>query len=73
MFGRSSTSTLKVYPNPVNDVVFFSEEIPYDWTITTLMGNVLMNGNGIHADVSSLNRGTYLLNVNGNVVKIMKY
>ncbi len=73
IFGRNNASTLKVYPNPVNDVVFFSEEIPYDWTITTLMGNVLMSGNGMHADVSSLNRGAYLLNVNGNVVKIMKY
>ncbi len=73
ILGRGNASTLKVYPNPVNDVVFFSEEIPYDWTITTLMGNVLMKGQGLHADVSSLNRGTYLLNVNGNVVKIMKY
>jgi len=72
IFGRSTTALLKVYPNPATDIVFFSEE-PHDWSIATLMGNVLLTGRGTYADVSGLYKGTYLLNVNGTVVKIMKY
>ncbi|ANQ52806.1 T9SS type A sorting domain-containing protein [Flammeovirga sp. MY04] len=61
---------LKVYPNPVKNVLHISEKSNYK--LFNLIGIVLAEGNGDQIDVSNLNSGVYILYINETSYKIIK-
>ncbi len=65
--------SLKVYPNPASDIIFIDGAegmvILYNISGKKVLTHDLSNGNSI--DISNLDKGIYILNVNGNNVKII--
>lgn len=62
-------SSLKIYPNPVNDILSISNnDIITQVSVTNLLGqkilNSIVNSNDVKVDVSQLAAGTYIVNVN---------
>lgn len=74
----SGTSTLKVYPNPVTDVIYIQNapEVTYTVSIYRISGSLVLTtklSSGTKSiDVSYLASGLYLLNVNGLTFKFVK-
>ncbi len=85
MFGGTATSVdeatsenpIKLYPNPVSDVltIEYDANVAYA-TITDMMGvvikNISLNPAKTTIDVSSLQPGVYLLSLEKQVVKFIK-
>lgn len=74
----SGTVVLKVYPNPVSDVIYIQNapETPYQLSIYRITGSLVftnkMSSGEKSIDVSFLQSGLYLLNVNGRTFKFVK-
>ena len=74
----SGTTTLKVYPNPVTDVIYIQNapEVTYTVSIYRISGSLVLTtklSSGTKSiDVSYLASGLYLLNVNGLTFKFVK-
>jgi endoglucanase len=69
-----SGSSLAIYPNPTSDFIRFSEgQDKYDWKIYNTLGEELLQGSGAQADLSSLQKGPYVLMIGGEAYKILKW
>jgi hypothetical protein len=74
----SGTITMKVYPNPVSDVIYIQNapETNYQLSIYRMTGSLILNtqmsSGDKSIDVSFLQTGLYLLNVNGRTFKFVK-
>lgn len=72
------TLTLRVYPNPVTDVIYIQNapETSYQLSIYRITGSLVltnkMSSGDKSIDVSFLQSGLYLLNVNGVTFKFVK-
>lgn len=65
--------TVKVYPNPANDVLNIPNALDTDISIVyNMAGLKIMEVAGASANISKLNRGMYLINVNGKIQKFIK-
>jgi hypothetical protein len=65
---------LKVYPNPVSDLLIVETDIKDDYQILNLLGQQVMNGKATQRiDVSTLPEGTYFLKVGTEQMKFVKY
>lgn len=62
------------YPNPVEDVLNFNEDIIFDYKIISITGKEQFSGvvTEKHIDLSSLSRGTYFLVLNSEKGSITK-
>ncbi|MFN3405321.1 MAG: glycoside hydrolase family 9 protein [Cytophagaceae bacterium] len=68
---NKSIDTFKVYPNPATDRIFISNANDSNWEISDLSGRVLMNVHvheGMEIDISSLDKGLYMLKDESGVV-----
>jgi len=74
----ASTAIMKVYPNPVSDVVYIQNAPETDFTVSIYrMNGVLvlttkLSSGTKSVDVSYLSSGLYLLNVNSRTFKFVK-
>lgn len=66
---HQSTET-KVYPNPVEDLVYLS--VNQNWILKDTYGSVLGKGNGNVVDLSNYSAGIYFLSFEEQTVKIIK-
>jgi hypothetical protein len=61
---KEPEDNINVYPNPAKNMLNIFSANPVDINIIDLFGKVLISGRETHvADVSSLNKGTYLINI----------
>ncbi|MFN3404875.1 MAG: GDSL-type esterase/lipase family protein [Cytophagaceae bacterium] len=66
---------MQLYPNPVQDSFYIAGESLSDhttWVLSDVNGVALRHGQGKYGTVNELNPGMYFLNVNGNIVKLIK-
>lgn len=63
-------STLRIYPNPANEVLHIEAPETTQWTITNVQGIILATGVGNLVNVSELSTGTYILNVLGKQKRV---
>jgi hypothetical protein len=64
---------LKVYPNPVSNVLTIETDMKGDYQILNLLGQEVLSGKAAqHIDVSVLPQGTYFLKVGAEQVKFVK-
>lgn len=74
----TGVGVMKVYPNPVSDVVYIQNAPETDFTVSIFrMNGVLVLTTKLSSgtksiDVSYLSSGLYLLNVNGRTFKFVK-
>ena len=68
-----------LYPNPAVDVVTISVEGAFTYTLTTVDGALLLNGNGFNNEeisIDELSNGIYMMNVfvgeKSSVIKLVK-
>lgn len=59
-----------VYPNPVKDVLTI--EMYTAWSLFTISGQLIKEGEGSTINVSSLNSGLYLLRFDNKIMKVVK-
>ena len=70
---RKSNDKLKVYPNPVSNILTIETNSASDYQIINLLGQQVLNGQATQRiDVSALPKGTYFLKVGAEQVKFMK-
>jgi hypothetical protein len=62
--------SVSIYPNPTKDFIHVSKEV--EWKVLSNQGELLIKGNGNEISLMDLISGSYLLNVNGVVYKIIK-
>ena len=53
-----------IYPNPTNDLIHLKTSKNINWTIVSLTGKIMFEGNQKDIDLSNLNAGTYLIKIN---------
>lgn len=63
---------IRIYPNPVQETLFVETSEETTYKIYDLDGRCLMSGEGNTINVSSLTKGTYLLQINNNTFKFIK-
>ena len=68
---------LKIYPNPVSDLLIVETDMKDDYEILNLLGQQVLTGKTLPSgakglDVSALPQGTYFLKVGAEQVKFMK-
>jgi len=70
---------VSIYPNPASDLVTISLEGTFTYTLTTVNGDVVLNGNGFNTEEVSLDelaKGIYMINVfagdQSTVIKLVK-
>jgi len=61
---------IAIYPNPTAGKVTLSE--PADWILTDITGIELLRGSDTEISLQNYKAGTYLINIEGNVTKIVK-
>jgi hypothetical protein len=61
---------LRIYPNPTNSLVYFSENI--DYKLYNVVGKLIKQGKGNSIDLSDLTNGIYILESKNNRVRIVK-
>lgn len=61
---------LTIVPNPTNGKIYFNQVATYE--LYNMIGNKVASGNGIHADLSPLETGVYVLIINGERYKVKK-
>lgn len=63
---------IRIYPNPVQESLFIESAGDTTYKIYDIDGSCLMSGEGNTINVSSLMKGTYLLQINNNTFKFIK-
>ena len=70
---------VSIYPNPAYELVTISLEGTFTYTLTTVNGDVVLNGNGFNSEEISLDelaKGIYMINVfagdQSTVIKLVK-
>ncbi len=63
--GESGSDKFRVFPNPVNDILYINSEIAdYEVEIYDMLGKKLLSSQNDFIDVSDLNSGAYLVRIN---------
>jgi hypothetical protein len=65
-----SIENIKIYPNPVNNILNISEETP--WTLISPTGQLLETGTGKTINMSERTQGLYFVKVKTGIVKVIK-
>jgi hypothetical protein len=74
----TGVTTMKVYPNPVSDIIYIQNapETSYTVSVYRVNGSLVFTNEiasgGKSVDVSFLSQGFYFLNVNGRTFKFVK-
>ena len=65
---------LKVYPNPVSNILTIETEVNTDFQIINLLGQAILTGKTTaqRIDVSALPQGSYVLKVGAEQVRFIK-
>lgn len=63
--------TLRIYPNPVSDILYVDAPENTQWTITNLQGARLVTGVGNLVNVGRLKSGTYMIFVENQIQKVI--
>ncbi len=63
---------IRIYPNPVQETLYIESAAETAYKVYDLDGRSLMSGEGNTINVSSLTKGTYLLQINNNTFKFIK-
>ena len=66
----ANSSDNSVYPNPTHHHVQWNETA--EWTLYNSLGAALATGKGTQIDLSNFPTGIYLLNINGELKKVVK-
>ena len=66
----ANSSDNSVYPNPTHHHVQWKETA--EWTLYNSLGAALATGKGTQIDLSNFPTGIYLLNINGELKKVVK-
>ena len=69
---NATTKSIVIYPNPTQEILIISGIESQILRIYDLQGRLLKEGNGTQINVSNLANGTYLLQVDTQVVRFMK-
>ena len=64
------TSGLEIYPNPVHDKVYWTNDIK--WEIINVLGELERKGSGREANLSGLSNGVYFLKRDNTIVRLVK-
>ena len=64
-------NSLRVYPNPVNSTCSISGEFTA-WKLCNMMGQQLTTGSSFTIEMADLDKGVYLLVVDGQTLKVIK-
>lgn len=67
---ENTAQGISVYPNPTADFVYF--DVQAHVKVYTLQGVLLQEFTGVQIDMSAYPEGFYLLQVNGQLIKVMK-
>ena len=68
-----SNSDICIYPNPTSDFIFIENIEPQQVTIYSLDGKMIKTIENTNVvDVKDLNKGIYLINIDGKIIKIVK-
>ena len=65
-----SIENIKIYPNPVNNILNISEETP--WTLISPTGQLLETGTGKTINMSERTQGLYFVKVKTGMLKVIK-
>jgi hypothetical protein len=71
----SGNHALKIYPNPANEILYVSSEVPGSLFIYYLLGNVILKSEYStkgSIDISSLSPGVYFVECDGNRQRLVK-
>ena len=69
-FLEKSNNNIIISPNPAKDIITFDNE--YNYSISTLSGQVLVNGKDSNVNVSNLKKGIYLIKLDGDFYRFVK-
>jgi hypothetical protein len=71
---KNIQASINIYPNPTSRLIRFSgEKNTWDWILLNNIGKEMMKGSGDYADISSLEKGHYILFINERAFKIIKF
>ena len=65
-------NSIVIYPNPTQDMLYISGTTPQTLRVYDLQGRLLINETSMQINVSTLNMGTYLLQIGTQVVRFFK-
>ena len=65
-------NSIIIYPNPTQDILHINSSTPQTLRVFDLQGRLLLIENSMQVNVSSLNTGTYLLQVGTQVIRFIK-
>ena len=65
-------NSIVIYPNPTQDMLYISGTTPQTLRVYDLQGRLLINETSMQINVSTLNMGTYLLQIGTQVVRFIK-
>ena len=65
-------NSIVIYPNPTLDMLYISGTTPQTLRVYDLQGRLLINETSMQINVSTLNMGTYLLQIGTQVVRFIK-
>ena len=65
-------NSIIIYPNPTQDILHINTSTPQTLRVFDLQGRLLLIENSMQVNVSSLNTGTYLLQVGTQVIRFIK-
>lgn len=67
---KTETKQLTIYPNPTSGIIKISKET--DWTLFAIDGRYVLSGTGSVIDLENQNRGIYILEVEGEKMRVVK-
>ena len=65
-------NSIIIYPNPTQDILHITGVTPQTLRVFDLQGRLLINETSMQINVSTLNMGTYLLQIGTQVVRFIK-
>jgi hypothetical protein len=69
---KNNIEKISVFPNPSNNGVFqIKNQTPKSWKVYSITGKKIIEGKGNIIDISSYDKGVYILNINNSFVKIL--
>ena len=66
----NTQKALKAYPNPSSDGIFTLDEAS-EWSVYSITGALISNGNGTKIEISNAPKGMYILRSNGIATKLV--
>jgi hypothetical protein len=72
----TETKEFSVFPNPADDYIMISVDQPKDFTISDIFGKIVLTGTisseNQQINIENLPDGMYFVNINNQIVKIIK-